>query len=136
MNVIGVGIVDFKPENYSNGSRVISLQDIGELRTDFSNSEDVLVCITDRKPCCLTQPYRFGYWIYNGTSIGSRGYSGMDYFRSRDNNNKIYLSLRTLRTSIPPTGNFCCVLPDANDVSQTKCLIIGNCDKNILHLCL
>ena len=126
MNTTGVTIVDFKPSIYPSGSTVISFHDIGELMTDDSNTGDVLACMTDRSPCCSTEPDRLGDWTYNnGVNIGTRANSGIDYFRSRLDSQKIYLNLRSMRNSDPPTGEFCCVLPDASDETQTKCLDIG-----------
>ncbi len=120
---LGVAIVDFKPNIYPSGSRMISVQDIGEQQTDFSNTNEVVACRTDRSPCCRTP--RLGDWIYNnGTIIGTRGNSGIDYFRSRDDNQMIYLSLRSSATN-PPTGEFCCVIPDSMNVAQTMCIDLG-----------
>ncbi len=106
---------------------MISVQDIGELRFDFSNTNEVLACRTDRRPCCKTQPNRFGDWTYNnGTIIGTRGSSGIDYFRSRDDNQMIYLSLRSSATN-PPTGEFCCVIQYYKNVTQLACIELGKC---------
>ncbi len=122
---LGVVIVDFKPNIYPSGSRVISVQDIGEQQTDFSNTNEVVACRTDRRPCCSTQPNRFGDWTYsNGTIIGNRGNSGIDYFRSRDDNQMIYLSRRSSATN-PLTGEFCCVIPNSLNVMQTMCIELG-----------
>ncbi len=99
----------FKPDIYPSGSTVISVQDIGELQTDFSNTNEVVACRTDRSPCCRTLPNKFGNWTYNnGTTIGNCVNSGIDYFR--DDNQMIYLSLRSSATS-PPTGD----MPDFVD---------------------
>ncbi len=120
---LGVAIVDFKPNIYPNGSTVISVQDIGELQTDFSNTNEAVACRTDRRPCCKTP--RLGDWTYNsGTIIGTRGSSGIDYFRNRDDNQMIYLSLRSSATN-PPTGEFCCKIPDSMNVMQTMCIDLG-----------
>ena len=121
-------IVDFKPGIYPSGSRVISFADIGELMVNFENHQDVLACMTDRMPCCSTSPNRLGNWTYNnGINIGTRSNSGIDYFRSRDDNQKIYLSLRASHMFNLLTGEFCCTLPDGNNIMQTKCLDIGMC---------
>ncbi len=122
---LGVAIVDFKPNIYPNGSTVISVQVIGELQTDFSNTNEVVACRTDRRLCCSTPPNRCGDWTYNsGTIIGTRGSSGIDYFRSRDDSQMIYLSRRRSATN-PPTGEFCCVIPDSMNVVQTMCIDLG-----------
>ncbi len=119
---LGVAIVDFKPNIYPSGSRVISVEDIGELQTDFSNTNEVVACRTNKRPCCSSLQNRFGDWTYNsGTIIGNRANSGIDYFRSRDDNQKIYLSRRSSVTN-PPTGEFCCVIPDSMNVMQTMCI--------------
>ncbi len=118
--------MDFKPDIYPSGSTVISVQDIGELQADFSNTNEALACRTDRRPCCSTQPNRFGDWTYdNGTIIGARRNIGIDYFRSRDDSQMIYLSLRSSATN-PPTGEFCCVIPNSLNVVQTMCIDLGN----------
>ncbi len=123
---LGVAIVDFKPDIYPSGSTVIYVHDIGELQTDFSNTNEVVACRTDKRPCCSTPPNRFGDWTYNnGTIIGNRANSGIDYFRSRDDNQMIYLSLRSSTTN-PPTGEFCCEIPDSLNVMQTMCINLGN----------
>ncbi len=122
---LGVTIVNFKPNIYPSGSAVISVQDIGELQADFSNTNEALACRTDRRPCCSTQPNRLGHWTYgNGTTIGNRVNSRIDYFRSRDDNQMIYLSLRISAIN-PPTGEFCCVTPDSMNVVQTMCIDLG-----------
>ncbi len=124
----GIEFVDFKPDIYPSDSRVISVQDIGELRTQVSsNTNEVLACRTDRRPCCSTKPNRLGDWTYdNGTIIGNRANSGgIDYFRSRDDSQMVYLSLRSSATN-PPTGEFCCEIPDSMNVTQTLCIDLGN----------
>ncbi len=104
---------------------MISVQDIGELQTDFSNTNEVLACRTDRSPCCSTEPNRLGDWTYdNGTIIGARKNSGIDYFRSRDDNLMIYLSLRNSATD-PPTGEFCCEISNPRSITQAICIDLG-----------
>ena len=119
-------LVHFKQNIYPTSGRVFSLEDIGKLPDPYESSDlvNVLVCSTDRSPCCLTN--RLGEWRHNGTIIGNRT-SGGDYFRTRDENQQIHLSLRTMHSGNPPTGMFCCELPDANDDLQTECVEIGMC---------
>ncbi len=83
-----------------------------------------MACKTNRSPCCRTPPNRFGNWIYNNITIGNRAQSGLEYFRSRDDNQRFYLSLRNNSVNNPLTGNFCCIIPDFID-TQTECLNIG-----------
>ncbi len=119
--------MDFKPDIYPSVSTAISVEDIGELLTQHSsNTDEVLACRTDKTPCCSSQLNRFGDWTYNnGTIIGNRANMEIDYFRSRDDNQMIYLSLRSSATN-PPTGEFCCVIPDSRNVVQTMCIDLGN----------
>ena len=115
---------------------MISVQDIGELQTDFGNTNEVVACRTDRRPCCRTPPNRFGDWTYSsGTIIGTRVNSGMDYFRNRDDDQMIYLSLRSSATN-PPTGEFCCVTPNSLNVVQTICIDLGKLQMFLFKLLL
>ena len=81
--------VPFKLDIYPDNSRVFSLEDIGELPSTssppYSSTElgNVLVCRTDRSPCCAIQPNRFGEWTHNNMNVGTRGKND-DYFRTRD----------------------------------------------------
>ena len=129
-DIAAVQFVPFKPDIYPDDSRVFSLEDIGELPSTSSATHscaelgNVLVCRTDRSPCCTTQPDRFGYWTHNNMKIGTRG-KNEDYFRTRDNDQQIHLSLRAMYSGTCRTGEFCCVLPDANCVAQMLCVEIG-----------
>ena len=76
-DIAAVQFVPFKPDIYPDDSRVFCLEDIGELpkissayrRTELRN---VLVCRTDKSPCCATQPNRFGEWRHNNMNISNR----------------------------------------------------------------
>ena len=122
-------LVPFKLDIYPSNGRVFTLEDIGQLPPSFipSDLQDVLVCRTDRNPCCATSPNRFGEWRHNGLAIGIRSGNDRDYFRTRDDNQQMHLSLRTIHSGNPPTGMFCCELPDANDNLLTECVEIGMC---------
>ena len=50
-------------------------------------------------------------------------YGGEDFYRGRGNNQTIYLSRRNNAQS--SSGRFCCELPDASDVNQTFCVVLG-----------
>ena len=77
-----------------------------------------------RSPCCATQPNRFGEWTYNNTNIGNEG-KNEDYFRTRDDDRQIHLSLRAMHSGTRRTGAFFCELPDASSVTQMQCVEIG-----------
>ena len=129
-DIAAVQFAPFKPDIYPDDSIVFSLEDIGELPSilaaPYSSSElgNVLVCRTDRSPCCATQPNRFGEWTHNNTNIGYRG-KNEDYFRTRDDDQQIHLSRRAMYSGTHRTGVFCCELPDANSVTQRQCVEIG-----------
>ena len=129
-DIAAVQFVPFKPDIYPDDSRVFCLEDIGELPSTSSppyNSTElgsVLVCRTDKSPCCATQPNRFGEWTHNNMTIGRRG-NNEDYFRTRDNDQQIHLNRRAMTSESRRTGGFCCELPDAGDVTQMQCVEIG-----------
>ena len=129
-DIAAVQFVPFKPDIYPDDSRVFCLEDIGELPSTSSapyNSTElgnVLVCRTDRSPCCATQPNKFGQWTHNNTNISHRGRID-DYFRTRDDDQQIHLSRRAMYSGTRRTGGFCCEFPDANSVTQRQCVEIG-----------
>ena len=129
-DIAAVQFVPFKPDIYPDDSRVFCLEDIGELPSTssatYSSSElgNVLVCRTDRSPCCATSPNRFGQWTHNNTNVKTRGKMD-DYFRTRDDVQQIHLSRRTIYSGTRRTGEFCCELPDASSVTRMQCVEIG-----------
>ena len=123
-DIAAVQFVLFKPDIYPDGSRVFCLADIGKLLSTYTSTEleNVLVCRTNRSPCCKTN--RFGEWIHNDMNISNRGKSE-DYFRTRDDVQQIHLSRRAMYSGSRRTGVFCCVFPDASSVTQRQCVAIG-----------
>ena len=80
-----------------------------------------LQCVTDRKLCCDTTPNRFGEWYFpNGTIPGY----ATSYYRLRGDDGTINLNRLTSDVT-HPTGQFCCVVPDATDIYQTLCINIS-----------
>ena len=100
---------------YANNS-IISITDIGEAN---STSNTGLQCITDRRPCCATVPNRFGEWLFpDGTAVPTQG-GATSFYRTRGDG---AVNLNRLNTNVfMPTGLFCCVVPDALNVTQTIC---------------
>ena len=84
----------------------------------------MLVCRTDRSPCCAAQPNKFGERTHNDMNISNRG-KNEDYFGTRDDVQLILLSRRAMYSGSHRTGEFCCELPDANSVTQRQCVEIG-----------
>ena len=101
---------------YINNS-IISVNDIGVNKTG-------LKCITDKDNCC--QSKRLGEWYYpNGLSVpvGMDG-GGDDFFRNRDDHGSVNLN-RVSNNVVDPTGEFCCSVPDASNVTINTCATIG-----------
>ena len=107
---------------YANNS-AIQITEIGETG---SASNSGLQCISDRMPCCATQPNRAGDWFFpDGVTIVPGPLQGpTTFYRNRGDDGTV--NLNRLNTNvIMPTGLFCCVVPDATGVDQTICANIG-----------
>lgn len=110
---------------YNNNDTVL-LSDIGE-------RENALQCTTTQTDCCgfdengnLDITNRRGQFYYpSGTQVPIRGEVGDDgLYRSR---NYQYISLNRLSMALsaPPTGRYCCDIPDTNGMSQFIYINIG-----------
>ena len=102
---------------YSNNS-FIFIEETTKLR---------IQCVTDKRPCCATPLNGFGEWQFpNKTNIGiSTGTAS--FYRSKGDDGTVNLHQVTTSTGniIFPTGLFCCIVPDADNVTQTMCINIG-----------
>ena len=101
----GIGIQD---------NTCASISDIG------SSQPNQLACITDRKPCCLSQ----GQWYYpNGSQIGINSAQNSLFYMERTNEGSVNL----FRPSnvLEPHGEFCCKIADAMDADHTLCIDLG-----------
>ena len=127
MNLLWQGI------QYPNNS-ILNIEDIGE-------SEHALACQTDKRPCCGTQPYRFGEWYYpNGSRVPISG-EEVSFYRDRHDEGLVRLHRRNYQEYYP-MGLFCCKLPDASDTIRTLCIgllpigIIGGTNSSsLVKLC-
>ena len=123
---------------FANNS-IIFLTSIGETNTSKSpppNSNNGLQCITDKMPCCRpgyydVYPYYtyLGGWFYaNGTWTEVQRYDAYydpTIYRNRGCNDGTVNLNRVNNTVVPPTGLYCCVVPDATDIERTLCANIG-----------
>ena len=113
---------------YANNS-IIPITEVGQTDTTVPpppNSNNGLQCITDRMPCCQSTPNRFGQWQFpNKTNIGISG-STTSFYRNRGDDGTVNLN-RVDDSVMMPTGQFCCIVPDATGVDQTLCANIGEC---------
>ena len=121
-HIIHIGVYfSLKEVVYANNS-VIPITEIGET-TDLVNTG--LQCITDRRPCCRSLSNRGGEWYfpYRITAVPILD-GATSFYRNRGDDGTV--NLNRLNTSvIMPTGQFCCVVPDATGVNQTICAYIG-----------
>ena len=119
--------------SYNNNS-VISITDVG--MSDLASlSNNGLQCITDKMPCCDEE--QIGKWLFpNGTSVPERNRSTSFYVSRGQNDGTVILN--RLNSSLTPTGNFCCVIPDAFDMENYNCITLklnANDYKNSEGIC-
>lgn len=121
MPFIGV-YLSLKGVVYANNS-VIVITEIGESDHDTAVN-GALQCVTDRRPCCFTGPYRVGEWFFPNRSIVSVRSFLSSFYRSRSDDGVINLN-RVNANITSPVGQFCCQVPDSANVLQTLCAIIS-----------
>ena len=107
-------------EIYNNGSNIL-IDEIGE------GDEGALLCITDLLECCHSgdtpgEGGPLGKWFYPNESLVQVKDRGDDFYRNRGTG-VVRLNRRNNATS--PTGQFCCVVPDATLTNRTTCIDIG-----------
>ena len=109
--------------SYADGDTVL-LNDIGE-------GENGLMCTTTQTDCCgqdatgeTVEAERRGEFYYpDGTPIPNMGGTGNDgLFRGRGYQ---FITLQRLSnvTTTPPTGRYCCYIPNRNGVNQSDVFI-------------
>ena len=100
----------------------ISISDIG------SADNNRVQCVTDRMPCCRSQANipAVGEWFFPGDVGGVPILDGgaTTFYRNRGDDGTVNL-LRVSNDVMMPTGQFCCVVPDATGVNQWACVTIG-----------
>ena len=103
---------------YANNS-VISITDIGETEGEMN----AVQCITDRKSCCGSGD---GQWFFpNGDEVLSGDVSTISFYQNTGPDDGTVNLNRANTNVISPTGQFCCVMPDATLTYQTLCAIIS-----------
>ena len=104
---------------YANNS-AIPITEIGQTNT-ISNTG--LQCITDKRPCCVSN--RAGEWYFpDGTTTVPIQVNATSFYRNRGDDGTVNLN-RLNTTNMMPTGLFCCEVPDAAAVLQRVCTNIG-----------
>ena len=89
-----------------------------------STGNDRLQCVTDRMPCCQTPAA--GNWFFpdNEGAVPSISSGATTFSRNRGNDGTVNLHRLNSNVMIP-TGQYCCVIPDATGVMQWACVRIG-----------
>ena len=102
----------------------INIRSIG-LSSD--NPDGALHCITDKNPDST-----HGEWYFPNRVLISESSSENDsmFYRSGGNGCDGEISLNRPRNVTSPTGQFCCEVPDATDIIQTLCVIIGKPERS------
>ena len=116
--------LSLKGVKYYTNNSIVTITEIG--RTDAYQNY-ALQCVTDRKPCCGFGS-RFGEWYFpNRTRVPIPSYGAL-YYRLRGDDGTVNLNRLTSDVT-HPTGQFCCVVPDATDAYQTCCINISKLKK-------
>ena len=94
------------------------------LISEIGNSiENTLQCITDKMPCCRREAV--GEWYFSGNGVVPLLSSGATtFFRSRGDDGTVNLN-RVSSDVLMPTGQYCCVVPDAIGVNQRACVMLS-----------
>ena len=100
------------------------ISEIGETDTSENpppNSNNGLQCVTDRMPCCSSQVSRAGDWHFpdDGGMVPSFSGGATTFYRNRGDDGTVNLN-RVSNDVMMPTGQYCCVVPDATFTSITR----------------
>ena len=102
---------------YTNNS-VIELSEIFE-----SNQTLSLICVTTRRSCCKSSV--IGEWYYPNMTKVPNIEAGNNFYVSREDDGTIRLHLRNVTSSLSNTSQFCCKLPNINNLNQKLCVYLG-----------
>ena len=103
--------LSLKEKVYANNS-IVSITDIG------TDQDAAFQCITDRMPCCS---YYYGEWYFPNESVVYHHNHNMIFYRATGNNGRVSL-IRASPDVMSPTGQFCCVVPDAAGINKSACI--------------
>jgi hypothetical protein len=95
----------------------VELREVYETPESDDSSTHTLMCVTPKRPCCKTSPWRFGKWFYpNGSAVSIDG-SGNSFYMDRGDDGTVHLHRRGITALSAAVGQFCCEIPNANNVS-------------------
>jgi hypothetical protein len=108
--------LSLKRNNIANSSNV--------LITDIGEGENALLCLTDLPFCCDTN--RTGEWFFpSGSEVPIKINSAtIDFYRNRGPG-VVRLNRKNVNGTQPPTGLYCCQVPDATMRNRTVCANIS-----------
>ena len=111
---------------YPNNSDIM-ISEIGETDTSENqppNSNNGFQCVTDRIPCCRFQGGQQGEWYFpNGTAVTGQG-TTTSFYTSRGRDDGTVILNRVSNDVMMPTGQYCCIVPDATGVNRSTCIMI------------
>ena len=91
----------------------------------FLETREPLRCTTGLRPCCFTDPYRHGEWLYpNGTAVPTSPHHNHQFYSSRRDDGTVNLYLREYSYDHHQM-KFCCEIPNANESLQRVCANLG-----------
>ena len=105
---------------YTNNSAV-ELREVYESPTDSHS----LMCVTPKRPCCATPPHRYGDWFYPNQSRILNSASNNSFYRNRGDDGTIRLHRRGVALLAAAVGQYCCEIPNDNNITQRLCLNFG-----------
>ena len=125
IKIISIGVyLSLNGIVYANNS-IIPITEIGETDTSVGATQNNgLQCITDKMVCCMGFSYS-GEWNSPDKRKVPLQDNAATFYMNKDLNNGA-VSLNRLNNNVTsPTGQFCCMIPDADDDIQTLCVGIG-----------
>ena len=84
-------------------------------------SDTAVLCMTDKEGCCRDPPGRAGEWYFPNNDSFENMASGRDFYRDRGQG---VVRLNRRNNAMMPTGSFCCIIPDRNNVSRRLCIMV------------
>ena len=112
-----ITLQNFKRHIYPSNSNVFSIMDIGE------GPENAISCKTDKYPCCKA-PNNVGEWLYSNYSKVPINRENKEYYRNRNDKQKIVLNLRNDSPHQYP-GIFHCMFPSSDTSNLCISVEIG-----------
>ena len=117
INSLGVYLA-LRGVHITNNSKI----DIRSIGQTSDNPSGALQCITDNPYCC-SQDLRLGEWYQPNETLVQGTTSTTAFYRTRGDNREVSLNRPSDIES--PSGQFCCVVPDATNTDKILCVDIG-----------